>query len=351
MTGPPGGRTIELSPVEKSWGPDILRFDLGLYADFSGEMGAILRGDHERTWVNGLGASWNNTLQVGRQTLLQTNFYQPLDIRQRFFFRPAINFENSLESIFNDGERIAMYYLKNLHAELAFGANVGSRAQFSLGMRKGWIQSKRDTGLTILPDENKSDETVLFPTSTYDTRDDIGLPTRGSLIFLEYIRSSDWMGGEEEYDLVEGIFTKSFPWRGDSLSLIVGAGGSLSGELPPVHDFRLGGIRSFPGLQLDELRGDSYWFAGTSYLWKLADIQPLLGQSLYAGLKLQAGEMNGRRDLVDDGTYYGISGSLNGRTPIGPFSLSLGYVTNDSWELQFSLGRPLPEGSALDRIY
>ena len=61
--------------------------------------------------------------------------------------------------------------------------------------------------------------------------------------------------------------------------------------------------------------------------------------------------MGGRRFDVHEGTLYGISGSLNGRTPIGPFILSLGYVTNDSWELQFTLGRPLPEGSALDKIY
>jgi hypothetical protein len=42
---------------------------------------------------------------------------------------------------------------------------------------------------------------------------------------------------------------------------------------------------------------------------------------------------------------------LNGRTPLGPFILSLGYVDNDSWELQFTLGRPIPEGSALDAIH
>jgi hypothetical protein len=113
----------------------------------------------------------------------------------------------------------------------------------------------------------------------------------------------------------------------------------------------LGGIRSFPGLRFGELRGTSYWFAGSSYLWKLLDIQRLMGQAVYAGLRLQAGRMGGRVDGINEGTLYGISGSINGRTIIGPFVLSLGYVSNDSWELQFSLGRPLPEGSALDKVY
>jgi NTE family protein len=351
MSGPADARTIALHPVEKSWGPNFLRFDLGLYADLSGELEGILRGSHSTTWINGKGASWNNTLQVGRQTLGRTEFYQPLDVAQRFFVRPAVSYERNLENFYDDGDRIARYYLKNLHGELAIGANVGNRAQFVTGLRSGRIQAKKDTGAALLPDEQKGDETVAFVTALYDTRDDVGLPTRGALVYVEYMHSGSMLGGEQDYDLVEGVITKAFPWRGDSLSVILGAGGTINGELPPIHDFRLGGIRSFPGLKLDELRGDSYWFAGTSYLWKLADIQPLMGQALYAGLRLQAGRMSGQRNLNEPETLYGISGSLNGRTPVGPFMLSLGYVTDDRWELQFSLGRPLPEGSALDKIY
>jgi hypothetical protein len=52
----------------------------------------------------------------------------------------------------------------------------------------------------------------------------------------------------------------------------------------------------------------------------------------------------------DGGALYGIAGSLSGRTPVGPFVLSLGYVTDDSWQVQFALGRPISEGSILDEI-
>jgi hypothetical protein len=52
----------------------------------------------------------------------------------------------------------------------------------------------------------------------------------------------------------------------------------------------------------------------------------------------------------DGGALYGISGSLSGRTPIGPFILSLGYISNDAFQIQFGLGRPITEGSILDEI-
>ena len=54
---------------------------------------------------------------------------------------------------------------------------------------------------------------------------------------------------------------------------------------------------------------------------------------------------------LDGETLLGLAGSVAARTPVGPFVLSLGYVDNGSWELQFTLGRPLSEGSMLDEFH
>ena len=98
------------------------------------------------------------------------------------------------------------------------------------------------------------------------------------------------------------------------------------------------------------MRGDSYWVAGTRYNWKIADIQSLFGQAIYAGLRLQAGRMGEPIDEADDGAVYGLAGSLGANTPLGPIVLSLGYVDNDSWALQVAIGRPITEGSILDEV-
>ena len=120
--------------------------------------------------------------------------------------------------------------------------------------------------------------------------------------------------------------------------------------MPLTRQFQLGGIRTFPGLRPGELRGERYWYAGASYARRLASIQPLFGQSLYGGLRLTAGEMQNQLDGSDEGTVYGLSGSLLGRTPIGAFLMSITYLDNEQLSLQFSLGRPLDEGSLLDAI-
>jgi outer membrane protein assembly factor BamA len=167
---------------------------------------------------------------------------------------------------------------------------------------------------------------------------------------VRYIHAMDWLNGKEDYDLLEGVLQQAVSLRGNSLSLVAGGGRRLSGTIPVSEDIKLGGVRTFPGLRSGELRGSSYWYAGAIYRWRLLDIQPVFNQTLYAGLRLQAGEMRNRIDGVDDGTLYGIAGSISGRTPLGPFELSLGFVDNGSRQLQFSIGRPVAEGSILDEL-
>jgi len=349
FTGERDARVLEIRAVEKSWGPNFFRGDLGLAGESSGELMAILRVDHNLTWLNARGGRWHNAIQVGRQVILKTDFYQPFDIRQRFFVQPILKYDSNLQDIYVDGSREARYFLRELYGGVDLGMNIDTRAQLRTGARLGWIGTKQDTGLFLLPDLDAENDSNFFASGIYDTRDNVGLPTRGSYANARYVSSGSWLGGEQDYSLAEGVITRAFPLRGNSLDLIAAGGKELSGVLPPTRDFLIGGIRSFPGLRINELRGSSYWVAGAHYRQKVADISSLFNQALYAGLRLQAGRVGGRRDGIQDGTLYGISGNVSGRTPLGSFILSLGYVDNDSWELQFAIGAPLPEGSVLDQ--
>jgi NTE family protein len=327
-----------------------VRFDLGLAANGGGRLEALLRADHERTWLNPLGGRWHNAVQLGEETILQTDLYQPFDVRQRFFVQPVLQYQRELENIYDDGDRIASYLVRQAFAQVDIGLNLGTRAQLRAGLRESWIGADRDTGLTALPELKTEKDASARLGLIYDTRDAPGMATSGTFINARYAHSGGWLGGKQDYDLVEGVVLQAITLRGDPLTLFAGAGAELDGELPVTEEVQLGGIRTYPGLQPGELRGSKYWFAGTRQFWKLADIQSLFGQALYGGVRLHAGRMGERIDGVRDGTLYGIAGSLGGATPIGPFILSLGYVDNDSWQLQFALGRPISEGSILDEL-
>ena len=353
-TGPANAPVFEITPVEKSWGPDIFKFDVGLSTYEGGDIFAILRLDHDRTWINARGGRWHNALQAGRQSLLVSDFYQPFDEKQRYFAHAIGRGGEDYEDLYLDGERIARFKVREVATQLDFGVNFGTRAQLRLGVERGEFSAGVDTGLPVLPSLSKTPDTNIQLRGVYDTRDAVALPTRGAFMNLRYVRSEDWLGGEQNYELVEGVLTQSLQVRGgDSLTLIAGAAERLQGDLPVTQELKLGGIRTFPGLRPGELRGTGYWFAGTSYSWRVVDLQPLFGQALYAGVRFQVADIDERYDAppADDDTIYGLAGSLSGRTPIGSLLFSLGYVEGGSWELQFMIGRPIDEGSMLDDVF
>jgi NTE family protein len=349
LTGPPGFRVLDITPTEKAWGPNFFRFDLGMAAYEGGDLFAILRLDHDRTWMNARGASWHNAIQFGRQSLLVSDFYQPIDIRQRFFVQPVLFSQEKMEDIYVDHDRVARYELRERYGQLDFGVNFGTTTQLRLGMRNGWHEAKVDTGVPALPEIERTTDTSYQARVFVDTRNSVALPTHGSFLTSRYVASDDALGGEFDYTLTEGFYTQAFGTRrGNSLTIGVGGADVLSGALPVTELFTLGGIRTFPGLRPGELRGSSYWTTAARYAWRLVELSPLTGQALYAGVRVQAGEMRKRIDGLEPELLYGLSGSIGGSTPIGPFLFSLGYVDGGEWQLQFMLGRPVAEGSLFD---
>ncbi len=342
--------TVEFQVVEKPWGPDFVRFDLGLAASSGGDLALALRAEHSRTWINLLGGEWHNVLQIGDTTLAETGLYQPVTVSQRFFVEPSARFSEAREHVYADGDEIAQYDFTDAWAQLDAGANLGTRGQLRIGLRRSWDGAERRSGDQQLPDFGTRQEGSLILQGVYDTRDSPGLPTRGTLLRAEFIDSGGWLGGDEDYRMVEGVILKALPFRGDSLYLLAAGGTEIGGNLPVYRHFRLGGQRSFPGLERQQLRGTGYWTASVRYNRKLADIQSLFGQALYAGLRLTAGEMRHRSDGIDEGVIHGLALDFSGRTPLGSFSVSLGGTDSGFWRLQFTLGRPIEESTILDDV-
>jgi NTE family protein len=344
--------TVEFKAIEKSWGPDFLKFDLGLGFTAGGDFAFALLAEHTRTWLNPYGGQWRNVVQFGQDVMLRTGIYQPLEVRQRFFIEPYIELDRDIEAIYDDGDKIGEFSFRQSFAQIDFGLNIGTVAQLRAGLRQSWNEATLETGdsaqLSPQPTVHESD---LILQATWDTRDVVGLPSQGSLLTGRIKSSGSWMNGEQSYGQAEGLILKVLPFRGDALYVFAAGGSELSGTLPPYDLFAIGGINSFPGLERQQLRGTSYWITGSSYYRKLGDIQRLFGQALYGGVRLTAGDVAGRIDDVDDGTIFGAAISLSGRTPVGPFLVSLGGTNSGFWELQFAFGRPIREGSILDAIW
>ena len=354
LTGDPANPTLEWWPKEKSYGPNYLKFDLGLYGSEDGDLGFVIYGKHTRTWLDSLGAEWRNEVQIGYYNNLSTAFYQPLDVAQRFFVEPRAFYVRSWEDVFLDNERLATYKFSDLGAAVELGANLGDDAQVRVGYLYTDHKTEVETGSTLLP-ENQRIDAGLTAGATYDSRDTPFNPTRGVAAALEYTYSDDSLGGDLDWQRAELGLGLAVPVRKDIVWVTLAGGSDLDTDLPLDRTFMLGGPGSFPGFELGELRVTDYWTASGSYLWKIKDIMSIRGQALYAGVRLTGGQVFGRLEeyvipsFDEDDTIYGGSLYIAGRTQAGPLTVGIATTSADSWALWIAVGRPIGNGTILER--
>lgn len=351
LPGAGDARVLEIDAVEKPGGSDFLRFDLGLAGSTGGDTLFTLRAEHRREWVNALGGQWRNALQLGQLSELETAFYQPMDVPQRYYVEPGIILRRSLEDVFVDGDRLARFELLETQARLDVGLNIGNHARLRSGLRWGIADFNHNIGNATLIGRDSTRDTNVVLGALYDTRDADALPTRGSFAQLEYTSAGHWLGGEQSYDVVEGVLAHSLRWGRSVVHLAGGAGHTVDGELPRHRDFRIGGVRSFPAFARGELRGEGYWSGSATWLLEVADIQALFGQVFFSGFGLQVVRVHDRLDGAPEDTILGASFTLGARTPVGPLLFTLGAADNGNVQLHLALGRPIAEGSLLDRLH
>ena len=354
LSGDPKNPTLQWLPKEKNWGPNFIQFDLGLYATQGNDSGFVLYMKTDRRWLNSLGLQWRNEIQLGTNNLITTSLYQPLDVAQTFFVEPKAFFTRTYENVYVDNERIANYRFDDLGGDVEFGVNFGTRAQ----LRAGYLYTKRDvtvdTGSSVLPDVRAVDAGIVSQ-AIWDTRDTAFNPTRGIVGAIEYMRSETSLGADRDWERLEAGLGVAVPvLKGDIVWLTAAGGTALNSTLPVDRNFALGGPGSFPGLPLDALRAPEYWTLNASYLWKLKELQSIRGQALYAGIRLETGEIDqwtgtSPTDTTGLQPIYGGSLYIAGRTIVGPLTIGVGGTSQNTWTVWLAVGRPVGQGTILER--
>ena len=354
LEGDAASPTLVWLPEETWIGHDVLRPSVGMYASGQGDLKFLLGAQFVRHWLNDRGAQWRSNLQLGYESLLNTSWYQPFDVAQRWFVEPMLFASRSVEDVYIDGDRIAEYRLYDVGGGVDFGVNLGPNGQ----VRVGYLTTERraEVGIGIsqldpidarLPKIEVRDA-GLTASVTYDSRDSATFARHGLAAELQYLQSDDSLGAERNWSRVEAGIRKGMPWRQNAVWMSL-AGGTDPGSdaLPADRAFSLGGPRSLPAYQFDELRARSYWLADLSLLWRVVELVPVKHQVIYGGFGLQAAGLYDRVDRVEDGTVYSGSVYLGGPTPIGTFIIGVGGA-KESWAFWLSLGRPVGKGSILD---
>jgi NTE family protein len=337
----PGRRILSIDAVEKSWGPNYLRFGLGLSTDFSGDAFFNLLGSYRMTWLNRLGGEWRTDLQIGRTNRLATEFYQPLQPGQGFFVVPYAQYERRIDDVFQGDQRVASFDSDRTSLGIALGAQLTRYGEVRLGLERSSDRSTLDTGPPIFePDRAKLATTSATLRAVVDQLDSLNFPRSGYGAHLAVTAARQSLGSDVNYtraetsgNIVHSLGEHTFQF-GFKLARRFG-----SEALPPSQMFRWGGFLQQSGFPTGALLGEDLRFARVVYYNRLARWQLLDG--VYAGGSLEIGRMG--QPLVpnnETGTLRSAALLLGVDTPLGPLYLGYGRTSHGHKSLYLFLGRP-----------
>jgi len=340
LSGDTGPRAMVIEPREKSWGPDFLRFGLGLASDFQGDNDFNLLVQYRRTWLNRLGGEWLTEAQVGQDTHLWTEFYQPVHEAGRWFVAPYAKIGQQTRSVFAGDDKVADYLARIGQAGLDAGAVLGTWGQLRAGPVWSRVDARVDTGSPVLPSV-KETTAGLRAALFVDQTDTAFFPRRGYAIGGSAYAAMTSLGSEFDYQRLEGKFRGAVSWGPHTLGYFVSGGTDLGSDMPAYESFTLGGPLRLSGYRVNQFAGREFAFGRLMYYNRTFPLPDLLGSGVFVGGSAEVGRMTDRYDgLPSAGTLWSGSVFLGADTFAGPAYLGLGLGQSGNWSMYMLLGAP-----------
>jgi NTE family protein len=335
-------RVLAVDAIEKSWGPDYLRFGLGLSSDFKGSAYFNVLASYRKTWINSLGAEWRSDVQFGHINGAYSEFYQPLNAQRDYFVAPHIGIQRSTSSLFLGRDAFATFDTVTSAAGLLVGSQFSQYAEIRAGVQVGSVQQSKDIGPPdLVLTEGRVKEGAFTARLLFDQLDSVVFPRSGVYSRLQLYNTNSVLKSDRSYTKWDLDANAAYSFGSHTFNVGGRAAGTLgSGELPAYNQISMGGFLNQSGYASGQFLVDSLSFARVMYyhrLWKGSILE-----GAYGGGSLEIGRYG--KPLVAGNPHNQIlrSGSIfvGTDTPIGAAYLSFGHALDGGSSLYFFLGKP-----------
>jgi len=335
-----GPRVMVITPKEKDWGPDYLRFGLGLESDFQGDNAFNLLVQYRKTWLNRLGAEWLTEGQIGQDMHLFSEFYQPLNERGVWFVAPSGYVGQTTRGVFQGNDKIAEYLISSARGAVDLGATLGTLGALRVGTQWTEVHARVDTGDPVLPSVREL-TAGLRVGLTLDALDQAWFPQQGYNALVGYYDATKALGSAQNYQRFEARGTYATSWGPHTVSLTAAGGTDFGTHMPAYETFALGGPLRLSGFRINQFSGREYAFGRLMYYNRILPLPAILGSGVFAGASAEVGNIRNRADgLPSPGTQYSGSLFLGANTAAGPGYLGLGFGNGGAFSVYLLLGAP-----------
>lgn len=336
-----GQAAVEINAEANPWGPGYLKFGMTVASDKGNESQINIATSYRRAWVNRLGGEWRLDTQIGSESLVHTEFIQPMQFRDGGFVSPYLQLRRFYDPVFIDDNRFGDLRLQRFemgidlgigdkHGEVRFGPfinHIDTTAEFS--------------ATTPLSEPAAAVEQVGYSLHMLmDQLDDYAYPTDGLFTSLDVTGTRHDWGSNDEYTKVAVKFTGAHSYRTHTLRWLAEWGDELGGDndFYTYDYFTLGGPGRLSGFYLDQLSGHHYNLYRLDYYYRLAFLPAQFGRGVFIGASLEQGRiadplMKNPGDWIEAGSLYG-----GVETVLGKLQVSAGYNSLGQANLYVTLG-------------
>jgi len=333
-----GRRTVlRVLPLEKSWGPDYLRFGVQLESSLSQGSTYGLRAAYQKTWINRLGGELLASADLGSRSGAGLEWYQPLTADRRWFVQTTADYHSERTDYFLGSQRIAEYSTARSLAELAAGVNLDLFGQWRLGWRESRTSNALETGVDTYSLVGSTPRSGgWFAGADIDRFDRLYFPRRGWSARADWYRSD-----QRDYTRAALDLRAAWPWQEWVLGARASWVGAAAGTLPMSAAGKLGGFLNLTGFASGQFVGDEVGYAHLRAERIIGRLPLGLRGDMRLGLALEAGRI-GRpyTQQVRDGWLQSVALYVGGETPLGPVYLGLGRGSGGAANAYLFVGTP-----------
>lgn len=331
---------LDIVAEPQSWGPHYLRFGLALEEDFDTRSSYRAAVSYLHTELNRFGAEFQADLQLGSDPGIATELWQPLGAGSPWFLLPRLDFSRRDVDLFAEGRRTGAVRLGERFAGLYLGRGLfGPYAEVRAGVELGSGETETLFGDADIA-EREFDIGRYTARALWDSYDDAFFPRSGSLFQVEWRRSSDSLGADNNYERFTLDTGRAWSHGRNRWRLGVRGGTTRGTDDPPVQALNtLGGFLNLGGYQRNALTGGEMALGQLVYLREVAGYRTIGGLPIFLGGAVEAGNVWDNRDERDFSDMI-VSGTLiaSVETPLGPLSLGYGVSDEGADSAYLSLG-------------
>src|ERR1700761_5755683 len=319
--GPP---FLNVGPTLSSNDSNDIQLGLGARATFFG--------------LTGPGSEVRLDASVGQVAGAAGELYQPLIVGKRYFVAPRAYYAHTITSFYSGSQELSQYTEKRNGFGFDLGYRFGSKAELRVGEDYQWYGETLRVGQPI--------EQVFSLTPfvsnvrfQYLGQDSVQVPTKGTEFLTKYTYSTQRPFGDGGYSQWDSRVAHFLPVGEKGIIFGTMSGGTSFGATDlGLAGFSLGGALRLSAYDRGELLGSDYLLGQTGYLYRLAKLNPIIGESIYAAGFYEIGKVwngaPGTPTLPND-----IAGGIVVKTLLGPLYGGASIGDSDHRKWFFGLGR------------